>query len=138
MTQTKAVDAIMKVMQDFVDSERLKIWNLHKAWREKAERFIQLYIEREKNSPQDALNQVYIKGPFVGGSVGSVLNCARELLKTNGHTTQFMDEELDTRSNIQTAFPSGHRYLCAYGTVGGKVIPCDCGLHDALKKIVKE
>lgn len=81
MTQPDAVDAIMKVMQDFVDSERVKIWDMHQAWREKAERFIQLYIDHEAKSPQDSLNQVYAKGPFAGGSVGGVLKHAKELLK---------------------------------------------------------
>lgn len=169
MTQPNAVDAIMQVMQEFVDSERLKIWNLHQAWREKAERFIQFFLDDETDK-----SLVYVKGVFAGESVRGVRNRAHVLLKTNGHTVQFMDkseleakivqltevvrryaghdhgcsirwgpcscgfdealngsEELDTWSKIQIAFPFGHRYDCGLGTMDG----CDCGLHDALKKI---
>ena len=98
-------------------------------WRKNAERFIQRYINCEKNTDSIGLNQVYIRGPFIGRNIGSVLAQAKELLKTNGHTTQ-----PDTRSGIQKDFPFGHHYFCTYGVVNGQVIPCDCGLHDALKK----
>ncbi len=91
MTQADAADAIMKVMQDFVNDERKKIWDMHKAWRKNAERFIQFYIDSEAKSPPDALNQVYAKGSFAGGSVRSVRDHAHVLLKTNGHTTEFVE-----------------------------------------------
>ncbi len=154
--------------------------DMHQAWRKKAERFIQHYIDSEKNSTPGSLNQIYAKGVFAGGSIGSVLSHAKELLKTDGHTTKFKDnaelevrivqlikalknhgshhpncgiylsppkhirpcncgfdealngsKELDMWSNIQIAFPFGHRYDCGLGTIGG----CDCGLHDALVKL---
>lgn len=126
MTQAEGVDAIMKVMQDFVDSERLKVWNLHLAWRDKAERFIQHFIDQEANSPPDSLNQVYVKGVFAAGSVRSVRDHARELLK---------EKNPDLWSRIQTQFPFGHRHFCTYGVIDDKLIPCNCGLHDALRKI---
>ncbi|HDY89003.1 MAG TPA: hypothetical protein ENH82_12930 [bacterium] len=89
MTQPDAVDAIMKVMQDFVDAERLKIWRLalqeNKEWREKAERFIQHHIDSEKNTESDGLNQVYAKGTFAGASVRGVLQHARELLNKENY-----------------------------------------------------
>lgn len=132
MTHNEAADAIMEVMQEFVDSERLKIWDLHKAWREKAGRFIQHYINREKNTDSAGLNQIYIKGPFAGGSIRGVLQHAKELLKPEN------DKEVvvpDSRSDIQIVFPFGHKNDCSYGTSDGKVIPCSCGLHDALDKL---
>lgn len=225
MTQPDAVDAIMKVMQDFLNDERKKIWELaqkqNNEWRKNAERFIQFYIDREAKSPQDSLNQIYAKTVFAGGSVGDVLVHAKELLKTSGHNSDIpgvqelvgnecgpisahqignvrveyhrpdeskkekiiselevrivqlvkglknhgshdpncklclgppkhvrpcgcgFDEalngsaELDAWSNIQIAFPFGHRYDCFCGISDSKVVPCNCGLHDALKKIEK-
>ncbi len=88
MTHEDAVDAIMEVMQDFVNAERKKVWELalkkNEEWREKAERFIQHYIDNEKNTDSGGLNQVYAKGVFAGGSVRGVVEHAKELLKNTG------------------------------------------------------
>ena len=85
MTQPDAADAIMAIMQSYVDKERKKIWELvtkqNQEWCKNAQRFVQHYIDRENGSSQDSLNQVYAKGVFAGGSVGSVVGHARELLK---------------------------------------------------------
>jgi len=135
MTHTETVDAIMEVMQNFVNAEREKIWRLvtkqNKKWCENARRFVQHYVDMEKKSPQDALNQVYAKGVFAGGSVGSVMGHAKELLLNKSINS----EEFDSQSKIQIAFPFGHRHFCTYGTVDGKFVPCNCGLHNALAEL---
>ena len=121
-------------------------------WRKNAERFIQKYINCEKNSPSDSLNQVYARGPFAGGSVRSVLAHAKELLKTNGHTAESTedgliktDQQLQELRDVNTGLVmtvvglrsalreyGQHVVLCPQSLPPDER-PCDCGLDDEIR-----
>jgi len=88
MTNNEAADAIMEVMQEFVNVERKKVWNKHQDWRKIAMRFIQFYIDNEAKSSRESLNQVYAKGQFAGASVRSVVDHAKLLLKLDKETEE--------------------------------------------------